>query len=266
VTSPVFQGSVFPGLVFPEFLFALLACGALAEAAEQPAARSGYEWLTPETRQIQDDEFANPGMLWVDEGRMLWNARTSTENSCGDCHHGAESMRGVATRYPAYSISLGRIINLEQRINQCRTERQHQSAFAYESRELLALTALVAFQSRGLPVQVVTDGSAASGYERGRAMFHTRRGQLNLSCANCHERHAGGRLHGETISQGQLNGYPLYRLLWQTLASSHRMFAWCNESVRAKTYAAGSQEYVDLELYVRSRGNDLPIETPAIRR
>jgi sulfur-oxidizing protein SoxA len=230
--------------------------------------RSGYTFLTPETRALQNDEFANPGMLWVEQGSDLWKTSAGRANrSCMTCHDDAQlTMRGVAAQYPSFDSRSRRAINLEQRINQCRTERQEAEPFAYESRELLAITAFVANQSRGMPVAVVTQGVAAESSSRGRAMFNTRIGQLDLACSNCHEDRVGSRLRGEPISQGQINGFPVYRQLWQTLGSTHRMFAWCNEAVRAEPFELGSQEYVDLELFVKSRANGLPVETPAVRR
>jgi sulfur-oxidizing protein SoxA len=237
-------------------------------AAVGAERRSGYFWLTPETQRLQDDEFANPGMLWVEAGNALWNLSVGASGkSCASCHgNAAQSMRTVATRYPAYSRAVAHVINLEQQVNRCRTLRQRASAFVYESKDLLALTAFISYQARGLPMNVAIDGPATQSYERGKAFFNTRRGQLNLSCANCHEQHAGGHLRGEPITQGQVNGFPIYRLLWQATGSTHRMFAWCNEAVRAEPFAAGSQPYVDLELFERWRGRGLPIETPAIRR
>jgi sulfur-oxidizing protein SoxA len=175
-------------------------------------------------------------------------------------------MRSVATRYPTYSPAMGRVINLEQQINRCRSVRLKVSAFTYESEDLLALTAFISHQAKGLPMQVRVDGPAAASFVRGKAFFYQRRGQFNLSCANCHEQHAGSRLQGEIISQGQINGFPIYRELWQTMGSTHRMFDWCNEAVRAEPYRPGSQIYVDLELFERWRGRGLLIETPAVRR
>jgi sulfur-oxidizing protein SoxA len=249
-------------------LAASLASGDSPVDAAKAGRRSGYEFLTPPTQQLQNDEFANPGMLWVEAGKALWNQKEgTTRKSCADCHDdAAKSMRAAATRYPAYSAEAGRVINLEQQIDRCRTRRQQASALIYESKEQLALTTFVSSQSRGLPMNVAIDGKAAPSFERGREFFATRRGQLNLSCANCHDQHVGAHLRGEPISQGQVNGFPIYRQLWQTLGSTHRMFAWCNEAVRAEPYAPGSQEYVDLELYVRWRGRGLPVETPAVRR
>ena len=256
-----------PGLaLLPMAGIVLLLAGAMAAPPVEP--RSGFTYLPPEMQALQDDDFANPGLLWVETGERLWSEPAGTSGqSCQDCHgDAATSMTGVAARMPAYSDELGRVINLEQQINQCRQARQGEEPLEYESEDLLGLTAFVSHQSRGLPISVAVVGPAAESFKRGEAFFYQRRGQLNLSCANCHEDNAGLHLRAETISQGQTNGFPIYRALWQTMGSSHRMFAWCNEAVRAEPYAAGSQDYVDLELFERWRSTGLTIETPAMRR
>ena len=103
-------------------------------------------------------------------------------------------------------------------------------------------------------------------FESGREFFFRRRGQLNIACSQCHDDLAGQKLRGDTISQGQVNGFPIYRLMWRSMASRHRMFAWCNNAVRAEPYSAGSPEYLALELYMAWRARGLPLETPAVRR
>jgi sulfur-oxidizing protein SoxA len=230
--------------------------------------RSGYTYLLPENQRLQDDEFANPGLLWVEQGRELWrHADGASGASCATCHGEAvESMRGVRTRYPHFDPQRGKLINLEQQINRCREAHMQAPAYPYESAALLALTTFVSFQSRGLPMDVRSDGPAAPFFEAGKVFFHQRRGQLDLACAHCHDQQAGQRLRGEVISQGQTNGFPVYRHIWQTLGSTHRMFAWCNTSVRAEPYPYGADEYVNLELFLAWRGRGLPVETPAIRR
>jgi sulfur-oxidizing protein SoxA len=239
-----------------------------AEHPEVTERRSGYTYLSEETRKLQDDDFANPGLLWVQVGEKLWHEPAGSSNlSCMSCHGNASvSMRTVATRFPAYSSAAGRVINLEQQINRCRVGRLKAAPLPYESEGLLGLAAYVAHQAKGLASNVSIDGPAAKSFARGKAFFYRRRGQLDLSCANCHEQHAGGHLSAEVISQGQINGFPIYRELWQTMGSTQRMFRWCNEAVRAEPYAFGSQEYVDLELFERWRGRGLQIETPAVRR
>lgn len=229
--------------------------------------RSGKAFVSPATQAQQDDLTVNPGMLWVEQGQKLWHeSADSGGKSCAACHGEPPAMKGVATRYPLYDPRLGRLVNLEQRIQNCRTEYQKASAPAYESQDLLAFTALVAHQSRGLSGQVAIDGPAQLFYEAGLTLYYEQQGQLNISCAQCHEQRWGKRLRSERISQGHPNGFPAYRLEWQTLGSLHRRLRACFQGVRAEPYPGGSPEYVALELFLAHRSQGLPIETPAVRR
>lgn len=229
--------------------------------------RSGHAFLSRETQAMQDDDHANPGMLWVEEGKALWAKATGgAGKACASCHQDAAvSMKGVAARYPAFDAKTGRVINLEQRINLCRTDRQQAPPLPYESEELLALTAYVAHQSHGMPVHVAIDGPARPFFEAGRSFFSTRRGQLNLACNQCHDDHWDEQLRRARITQGHSNAYPEYRLEWQTLGSLQRRLRGCNIGVRAEPYPYGAQEYVNLELYLAWRAEGLPIETPGVR-
>jgi len=215
---------------------------------------------------MQADDFGNPGFLWVDRGETLWRA-DAPGGSCFSCHGEANaSMRGVAARYPAYDVTLGKVIDLEQRINDCRRHRQHEEAMAEESEDLLALSVYVANQSRGMPVAVQTEGPAHAAFERGRILYQQRHGQMNLSCAHCHEQNWGKRLYAETVSQGHGSGFPAYRLEWQKLGSLQRRIRACFFGVRAEPPKPGAQDLVDLELYLGWRAQGLPIEAPGVRR
>lgn len=236
----------------------------VAAAAEAP--RSGYAYLGDELRALQDDPFANPGQLWVDRGEALWSAPTGSGASCADCHDAASSLAGVAARMPRWDERIGGLENLEMQINACRTERQNAPPLPWESEDLLALTALVSAASHGMPLEPDVSGPAAPALNAGQREYERRRGQLDLSCSHCHEQNAGRSLRGDVISDGMINGFPIYRLTWQTLGSRQRMFRWCNEAVVAEPHAYGSDEYLALELYLAWRGRGLPIETPAVRR
>lgn len=246
-----------------------LIIAAVAVAGEIPTAerRSGYDFMGRETRAMQDDDTANPGMLWVLEGAALWARKTGAAGkACADCHGDARtSMKGVAARHPAFDPARGRPVSLEQRINACRTERQQAPALAWESRELLALTAHVARQSRGLPIAVALDARTQPFLDAGRATFHRRQGQLNLACSQCHDDLWGRKLAGNVIPQAHPTGYPIYRLEWQGLGSLQRRLRNCLVGIRAEPYAYGAPELVDLELYLMWRARGMPIEAPAVR-
>ena len=228
---------------------------------------SGYHYMGELVRALQDDDFLNPGLFAVEHGAELWSTADGTAGlSCASCHgDAAQSMRGVAARYPEYDPGQGELVNLELRINEERIGRMGAPALPMESEELLALAAFVTFQSRGMAMEVDISGEARPFFEQGRAFYERRRGQLDLACHQCHDRLAGFRLRGDRISQGHVNGFPFYRLMWRSMGSRHRMFRWCNWAVRAETYPLGSQEYLNLELYVAWRGRGLPIEAPAVR-
>jgi sulfur-oxidizing protein SoxA len=247
----------------------LLVVLGTACATEIPTAErhSDYETMGPQTRAMQDDDTANPGMLAVLDGEALWNRREGEAGkSCVDCHGDARSsMKGVAARYPAYSPTLQRPINLEERINMSRADDQKAAPLKYESKEMLGLTAYLALQSRGMPVDVGTDQRLAPFIAEGRALFNQRMGQINMSCAQCHDDNWGQKLAGAPIPQGHPNGYPLYRLEWQSLGSLQRRLRNCMSGMRAEPYGFGAPENVNLELYLMSRAQGLKMEAPAVR-
>jgi sulfur-oxidizing protein SoxA len=248
---------------------ARIAAGADDPAPVIPPAqqKSGLEFQSQATRERQSDLTVNPGMLWVEKGAELWRAKAGAAGkSCQDCHGAPQAMKGVAARYPAWDAKQQRMLTLETRIQDCRVRNQNAPSPPAESELLLALSALVAHQSRGLPMAPSIDGPARPLFDAGRRLYEQRVGQLNLSCTQCHEQNWGRRLRTETVSQGQSNGYPLYRLEWQTLGSLHRRLRSCFNSVRSEPPAHGSPDHVALELYLAWRAKGLPVETPAVRR
>ncbi|MFO1398939.1 MAG: sulfur oxidation c-type cytochrome SoxA [Burkholderiales bacterium] len=246
--------------------FIVAACFAVATAAqERPSPlRSGIEFAGADVRAMQDDDAANPGLLWVERGKVLWSAGDA---ACASCHGVAEqSMRGVAARYPAWDADAGTVLDLAARIARCRSERQQGAPLAREGDDLLALTAFVTFQSRGMPMAVRIDGPARATFERGRTLYFERHGQMNLACTHCHDRNWGKRLLRETISQGHGTAFPAYRLEWQSLGSLERRIRACFFGVRAQMPPPGAPELTALELYLAWRAGTLPLESPGVRR
>ncbi|MGH7247672.1 MAG: sulfur oxidation c-type cytochrome SoxA [Pseudomonadota bacterium] len=247
----------------------LIAASTAAYAAAIPLQerKSDSEFISADTRAMQNDDTANPGMLWVLDGEALWKQKAgSTGKSCADCHGDAAlSMKGVAARYPAFIPALGRPVDLDQRINLSRVKDQKSAALPFESKDLLALAAYIARQSRGMPIAVVNDAQSKPFIEAGRAIFERRQGQLNISCAQCHDDNWGKRLAGNPVPQAMPTGYPVYRLEWQALGSLQRRLRDCMTAMRAEAYDYGAAELVNLEFYMMWRARGLPVETPAVR-
>lgn len=254
-----------------------LACMALQVAMAQPLPfsralpladlKSGLYFSGKDVQALQADEFANPAQLWLSQGAALWG-RASVVNgkACLSCHGNVSSMKGVATRYPAIDPASGRLFNLEDRINHCSTRHQQAAPMPPESDALLGLSLLVTQASKGLPLRVDIDGAARPHFQAGASLYVQRQGQLNLSCAQCHDQYFGQRLYTDLLSQGQPNAHPVYRLEWQKPGSLERRLRSCYAGVRAEIPPWGALEMRQLALYLMWRGEGLPIEVPAVRK
>ena len=254
--------------LLPGILVGLLVSHAGAQTAPgKDTRRSGFEDMGASTQAMQKDDALNPGMLWVKDGEALWKQPAGASGkACISCHAAAQSsMRGVAARYPAFDTPLGRPITLGQRITQCRQQHQQAAPLRAESPELLGLESYVALQSRGLPLAPPDDARLEPFRQRGQQLFTQRIGQLNLSCAQCHDGLASKRLAGSVIPEAHPTGYPVYRLEWQSLGSLQRRIRGCMSGVRAQPFAYGAQELVELELYLNARAKGMLLESPAVR-
>lgn len=249
--------------------FAASCIAALLLGCAAPQARdtrlSGFDEMGPATQAMQRDDMANPAMLFVEEGLQLWARAPAASKACVSCHGEPATMKGVAARYPAWDEPLRRPVNLATRINLCRQRHQGLPAWPPEHSELLALEALVGLQSRGLAISPPVDARLLPHRVRGEALFRERIGQLELSCAQCHDERAGGRLAASLIPQGHATGYPIYRLEWQGMGSLGRRLRNCMTGVRSEPVAYGSVEMAELELYLAARAMGMKVETPAVR-
>ena len=253
-------------LLLPALLLAPLTPAA-AEPIPPSQRLSGFDQMGPDTQAMQRDDLSNPAMLAAREGEALWSASPGPGRlACAGCHGDAtQTMRGIAARYPAFDAANGKAIDLAGRIQQCRTERQGGERWARESPPLLAMTAYLGLQSRGMTIAADPDPRLAAFREEGRALFTRRMGQLDLSCAQCHDERWGRRLGSALIPQGHGNGYPIFRLEWQGVGSLQRRLRNCLTGIRAEPFAYGDPALVNLELYLKERAEGLRIETPAVR-
>ena len=235
-------------------------------------------FLSAETRAAQSDPFENPGFLWVDGGAQIF------KQSCGGCHEGQNydetdkdktiqkktarvpRLDDVLRKYPKIEPRTNQLINLQGRINLCRSHHMEAAPYAYESREMLSLSTYLADRSRGTNRTSPLAENMKTYFEQGRDYYFTRRGQFNFSCHQCHDKNWGKTMRGDKISQGHGTGFPSYRNAWQGLGSLHRRFKECDIGVRAEPKLLGGPEYTALELYLAYRAQGLKINAPSMRR
>ena len=228
---------------------------------------SGYHYLDEETRRMQDDDKASPAMALYETGKSMWTkVAGKKKKSCDSCHgDAAKSMRSVGARFPVYYGLAKKPVNVEGRINLCREKFMEAKTLTPESEALLALTVYVKSQSRQMSVNPQIEGALAKFFDKGKTYYTTRRGQLDMSCSHCHDRNAGRKLRGEKLSQGQSNGFPAYRKSWKATGTLLRQVNACLTRLRANPLKFGSDDFVNLELYLAWRGQGLKVETPAVR-
>jgi L-cysteine S-thiosulfotransferase len=246
----------------PVVLASLAACTAPTPAAPD-ARRAGADFMSPALQALQRDDTRNPGMLWVQEGQALWSQRAANGRSCAGCH--ADGLQGVAARHPAFDATLGEPRTLASRIDQCRVQHLGESLQAADGAQVLPLSAWLAHRSRGEPVAPPRGERMKPWNDRGAQLWQQRLGQLNLSCAQCHDQRAGARLGGAPIPQAHPTGYPSYRLEWQGLGTLERRLRTCVVGVRAEPFAAGADEWLALEVYLMQRAAGMPYEGVAVR-
>lgn len=230
---------------------------------------SGWHYRTDETRALEADSFQNPGMLYVERGEEIWNTEEGAAGkSCASCHgDGEEFLKGIGASYPKWNADAGKPFNIELQINQCREENMQAEPYKFDAQDQRALTTFIKHQSIGMPMEVdLKEGDMQAWWDKGKELYYTRMGQLNLACATCHEGYNGNYIRADHLSQGNVNGFPTYRLKQSEMVSLHNRFRGCIRDTRAAFPPAFSDDLMALEVYVTWRGSGLDVETPAVRQ
>ena len=279
------------------FVSAALALAVLAFAAAQPAAaadaidpaadaKAFQKYFTSKFPKLKLEDFVNgPYSLnedmhrqWVekeefppyefslDMGKEMFAKPFKNGKGYADCF--ANGGIGIRQNYPYFDDKEGKVVTLELALNRCR-EANGEPPFSYVKDEMAALTAYMAFTSRGklFDIKIPNDPRALEAFETGKQYFSTRRGQLNFSCASCHVQNPGERIRAEVLAPalGILNAMPIYRSEWGGMGTISRRFTTCNVQTRGVALDPQSDEYRDLEYYLSYVSNGLPISGPGAR-
>ena len=228
---------------------------------------SGYDYLSAEIKEIQDDDFLNPGMSAVERGQQLFIQADDDGRACADCH-GAEGEKLNKKRiaaYPGFDHILNQVLTLQDRIRYCRTEKLDRFPLVYDHKDLVDLETFVRSRARGETIHIEVTDDTKEIYEAGKALYNKRFGQMGMTCHHCHEQYQSIYLRGRKLTQGQTNGFPVYRFESDRITSLHRRFNECFVQLRAEPFDKGGDEYRALEYYMGVMSNGLKVETPGDR-
>ena len=218
--------------------------------------------------QWQEIEEFPPYEFAVEQGESLWQESFSDGKSYSDCFE--NSKNGVRQNYPEFDSQTGEVITLAKAINHCR-KKHGQKTLEFGSEQMLALSAFMAFESRGESFDISVPGDdarAVAAYEEGKRFYYTKRGQLNLSCADCHVVSVGQYIRADRLSAslGHPTHFPVYRSKFGNMLSLHQRFAGCIRDVRAKPFELQSTEYRTLEYFLTYMSNGLEVNGPGARK
>ncbi len=218
--------------------------------------------------QWQEIEEFPPYEFAVEQGESLWQESFADGKGYSDCFQNSEN--GVRQNYPKFDTQTSQVITLELAINLCR-KKHGQESLEYGGEQMLALSAFMAFESRGKPFNIIVaedDHRALAAYEQGKQFYYSKRGQMNFSCADCHVASAGQYVRADHLSAslGHPTHFPVYRSKFGNMLSLHQRVAGCIRDVRAKPFELQSAEYRNLEYFLSYMSNGLEANGPGARK
>ena len=189
--------------------------------------------------QWEEIEEFPPYELSMSKGEQLFNTPFANGKGYADCFPNGGI--GVAERYPFFDNKSGKVITLESAINACRQSNGEQP-LGWQKGAIADISAYMHYTSRGNMINVQVpkgDKAAVAAYERGKNHYYAKRGQLNMSCADCHVYNSGNKIRADLLGPaiGQVTHFPVYRSKWGGMGTLHRRYGGCNKQVRAKPYS-----------------------------
>lgn len=207
-----------------------------------------------------------PYEIDIDKGEGIWGKSFKNGKNFASCFG---DVKNIKVRYPHWDSKEGIVRTLEQDINACLVGNG-EKPMKYKKGKMAALSSYIAYQGRGqtVSIEIPDDPKAHEAYNKGKTFFYAKRGQLNLSCADCHVYSSGNKIRADLLSPalGQLTHFPVYRSKWGGLGTVHRRYGGCNKQVRAKPFKAQGKQYKQLEYFHSYMSNGLKLNGPGARK
>ena len=236
----------------------------------RPKLESKNYFVAGEDLTLADD--------YLDEGEALFNKPGKNGKSCASCHTSgktsgkAQDLKGVGASYPKYDKELKKVVLIETRNNYCRENFMDSHSYKLGSRNSNTLTSYIKYLARNKAISIATDSKTQKALQQGKQSFYKKTGQLNFSCADCHDNAAGKWLRGQSLSSIKLGGEHSYTAAtWPKhfialhdlgLISLQQRIRHCQIVTLTYPLKPGSSEYVNLELFITSLATGKPMLTP----
>lgn len=218
--------------------------------------------------QWEEIEEFPPYEFAVDEGETLFNTPFANGKGYADCFDNGGI--GIRQNFPYWNKEEGTVKTLEMEINECR-EANGEKALKWGKGEIAKVSAYMAWTSRDKPFDVqipADDARAKAAYLEGKKFFYAKRGQLNLSCANCHVQGTNIRIRADLPSPqlGHVSHFPVFRSKWGSLGTLHRRYSGCHKDSRSKPMKPQTETFRNLEYFQTYMSNGLVTNGPGARK
>ncbi len=207
---------------------------------------------------------------FVEVGEELYNKPFKNGKGFASCF--GDDPSAVRVKYPHWDNKAKKVITLEASINKCLKDNG-EKPYKWKKGNIAFVSGYLGYAARGQKVDVKVPKEALGAYKEGRAFWYGKRGQLNLSCGDCHVYNAGNFVRGNVLSPlyGQATHFPVYRGKWgkkkaaNGMGTLHRRYGGCNKQVRARPLKAQGKAYSNLEYFHQAMSNGLEINAPGYR-
>ncbi|MAY43316.1 MULTISPECIES: sulfur oxidation c-type cytochrome SoxA [unclassified Neptuniibacter] len=204
----------------------------------------------------------------VEKGEELFNTPFANGKGYADCFENGGI--GIRHKYPYWNKDEGTVKTLEQEINECRTDNDEEP-LAWGKGAIAQISAYMAWTSRDkvFDIQIPADDERAkAAYLDGKKFFYAKRGQLNLSCANCHVQGTNIRIRADLPSPqlGHVTHFPVFRSKWGALGTLHRRYSGCHKDSRSKPLKPQTETFRNLEYFQSYMSNGLVANGPGARK
>ncbi|BBB30182.1 sulfur oxidation c-type cytochrome SoxA [Neptunomonas japonica] len=218
--------------------------------------------------QWEELESFPPYEFDVEEGERLFKTAFANGKGYADCFENGGV--GIRQNFPYWNKEAGTVKTLEQEINECR-ESNGEKPLKWGKGPIAQVSAYMAWTSRDNVFDIKIpegDDGALAAYLEGKKFFYTKRGQLNLSCANCHLQGSNVRIRADLAGPalGHTSHFPVFRSKWGELGTLHRRYKGCHKDSRSKPLDMQHETFRNLEYFQTYMSNGLVVNGPGSRK
>ncbi|MDX2289668.1 MAG: sulfur oxidation c-type cytochrome SoxA [Hyphomicrobiaceae bacterium] len=261
-----------------------LLCAAGGPALAQEDAAKGIERY----REMMADPFANPGLLYVDQGEVLWKEKAGEKNvslaEVCDLGKGVGVVAGAFAELPRYFADADKVMDVESRILWCMEKLQGRDVTNVKKKafsgageggsEMEKLATYVGNASNGMKFALKLEHpKEKQSYAIGEKLFYMKAGPHDFSCQTCHSED-GTRIRLQDLANltnaagaiPAVTTWPAYRVSTDSVKTMQHRMSDCYRQMRMPKVGFGSDAVTALITFLVKTSEGGEVNIPALKR